>query len=271
MIFPPSWHLSRAPFESAADAAFFYPSADHSEALARLEYLAREGGTQLGLLTGEIGCGKSLTRGVFAARSANQRRVAEITSSHYPFADLLRDALLQLGAGEVPAGASEHDLVVRLRRLLAAREAPVVLLFDEAQELDHAALVGLRALANLDDGRPELKLVLVGQPELRQKVLALPQLDQRAGLRFHLRALPTAETGHYLAYRLRAAGHPDGRLFAEEAVGGLAAASHGVPREINRLARLAMALAARRGASDVGAADVDAVVADLERQRGVSG
>jgi general secretion pathway protein A len=260
----------RAPFESRLDPGLFFASESHSEALARLEYLVREGGTQLGLLTGEVGCGKSLTRAVFAARSAPSRLVAQITSSHYPFGDLLRDVLMQFGGTDPGAGAPEMDVMARVQRLVAGRAAPAVILLDEAQELDRGGLVGVRALVNLADGRLPLTVVLVGQPELRQRVLGLPQLDQRAGLRFHLCPLGATEVGPYLEFRLRAGGDSDGKTFADGAVAAVAAASHGVPREINRIARLALALAGARGSAHVEEKDVEAVVADLEKQRGAA-
>jgi len=263
-----SWGLKRAPFDTSPEPDFFFPSEDHREALARLEFLAREHGTQLGLLTGAIGCGKSLVRAVFARQSAPRRLVAQVTSSHYPFTSLLRSVLAQLGAAEPGGGAGEFDLMTRFQELLLARKAPAVVLLDEAQELPHDALVGVRAMTNLADGHLDLTIVLVGQPELRDLVLSLPQLDQRAGLRYHLQPLAASEVGSYLKWRLTAAGHPGGELFAPDAVTAVAAASHGVPREINRLSRLAMAVAAGRKAERIEERDVDVVVSDLARQQG---
>ncbi len=265
------WGLKRAPFESGPDPELFFPSEDHREAVARLEFLAREGGTQLGLLTGGIGCGKSMVRAVFARQSSASRLVAQLPSSHYPFPALLRSILGQFGASDPGGGTSEFDLVTRLQEVLVARRWPAVVLLDEAQDLTRDSLVGLRALTNLVDGRLDLTIVLVGQPELRELVLSLPQLDQRAGLRYHLEALAGTEVGPYLSFRLRAAGHPDGALFEPEAVDGVAAASHGVPREINRVARLSMSVAASHGAGTVAGRDVRVVTADLARQRGERG
>lgn len=262
-----AWGLARPPFENTADPAFYFPSAGHAEALARFEYLARERGAQLGVLTGEIGCGKSLVRALFAAQSRPARLTAQLTSSHYPWQDLLREALAQLGE-DVPSGASERMLIARLERLAEVRRLPIVLLFDEAQELGRDALVGLRALANLDDGAVDLTMILVGQPELRKLLLELPQLDQRTGLRYHLCPLDPAQTEAYLEFRLRAAGHANGRLFTPEAVAALAAGTLGVPREINRVARIALAVSAAQGARAVELSAVQTVLLDLDRQRG---
>jgi len=261
------WGLERAPFDTVLDPGCFFPSDDHSEALSRLEYLAAQGGSQLGLLTGEIGCGKSLTRAVFATRCGGRRSVAQLSSSHYPFPELLRAMLVQLGAPDQGAAESEYELMGRLGDVVQTRGRPVVLLLDEAQEIDREGLVGVRALNNLGDGRFDLTVVLVGQPELRQKIQSLPQLDQRTGLRYHLRPLPAAEVEKYVGLRLRLAGFGGGVVFSEGALPELAAASEGVPRQINRISRLAMALAAQQGSDRVEVAHIGTVVRDLEHQR----
>ena len=117
-------------------------------------------------------------------------------------------------------------------------------------------------------GPDPLRQLTAVDPEARELVLSVPQLDQRAGLRYHLEALAQAEVGPYLAFRLRAAGHRDGALFEPAAVGAVAASSRGVPREINRIARLSMSVAAARAAATVSERDVRVVTADLSRQRG---
>jgi general secretion pathway protein A len=262
------WGLERSPFETTLDPAFFFASEDHSEALARLEFLARHEGSQLGLLTGEIGCGKSLTRAVFAQRSVERRLVAQISSSHYDFPSLMRAVLIQLGVHDPGPEAGEFDLMERLKEVVLSRRRPAVILFDEAQELDRTGLVGVRALNNLADGALDITVILVGQPELRARVRSLPQLDQRAGLRYHLRPLEADEVRRYLRWRLETAGHHDGDLFTNEAVRLITIASEGIPRQINRIARLSMAVAARRRWIWVEAGDIRAVVDDLADQRG---
>jgi len=62
------WNLRERPFERRGIRVFFYAGPDHEEALSRLLYLVSETTMNLGLLTGEIGSGKTLTRAVFAGR-----------------------------------------------------------------------------------------------------------------------------------------------------------------------------------------------------------
>ena len=79
MDFLEHWQLRERPFEATWDPRFFHASPEHEEALSRLQYLVEETTMNLGLLSGEIGCGKTLTRAVFAARLDARRR-----ASHRP-------------------------------------------------------------------------------------------------------------------------------------------------------------------------------------------
>jgi type II secretory pathway predicted ATPase ExeA len=93
-------------------------------------------------------------------------------------------------------------------------------------------------------------------------VRSLPAVDTRVGLRYHLRRLEPTDVGAYLAHRLLAAGR-SGRAFTDEAVALLAERSEGVPRSMNRLAKLALLAAAARGAPLVADADVGSVADDI--------
>ena len=92
-----------------------------------------------------------------------------------------------------------------------------------------------------------------------------PALDTRVGLRYHLRCLGEEDVGPYLEHRMRAAGFAGERAFAADAVGVIARHSGGVPRKINRLAKLSLYAAAGRGAKMVTEADAGSVAADLDR------
>jgi general secretion pathway protein A len=57
-------------FTNVCRPEFYYESYDHIEALNRLIYLVDEGNMGFGMLTGEIGCGKTMTRQVLKERLA---------------------------------------------------------------------------------------------------------------------------------------------------------------------------------------------------------
>src|SRR5215475_12317192 len=91
------WSLQERPFETTWDSRFFFQSRDHDEALNRLAYLVGERTMNFGMLTGEIGCGKTLTRAVFTSR-LDPKHFAVITqdTSGFPFKDLLGSVLTTL-------------------------------------------------------------------------------------------------------------------------------------------------------------------------------
>ena len=271
MDFLAHWQLRERPFEATWDPRFFYASPEHEEALSRLQYLVEETTMNLGLLSGEIGCGKTLTRAVFAARlDARRFQVVTLENSGFPFNDLLAAILRRLEPnGSVNGSKFERceRLEVALKRL-AAEGRHLVLLLDEAQDMPAAGLHQLRWLTNFNgDGRAVLTLVLIGQPELRPLVADDAAINQRISLRFHLCPLRREDVPGYVRHRLRAAGHATGEVFAEAAADAVFAATRGVPREVNRLAKLALEQAWVAEARGVEAPSVAAVVRDLERHQ----
>lgn len=268
----PYWNLRERPFEATWDTRFFYQGRDHDEALSRLTFLVSEETMNIGLLTGEIGCGKTLTRAVFTQR-LDERRFTVVTqeNSCFNFIDLLGAILNRLEGGSNGTGRTKFARFERLKQITQRARSEgkhLVLVFDEAQELTPATLNELKLLTNLNgEGRNYLSIILLGQPELRDRVARLPAIDQRISLRFHLKSLKESEAASYLKHRLQVAGHPTGELFLTEAVERAFGASAGIPRELNRLAKLALEYAWLREFPNVPLAAVDAVVRDLERHQ----
>jgi general secretion pathway protein A len=268
------WQLRERPFEATWDTRYFYAGPDHEEALNRLLYLVGETTMNIGLLTGEIGSGKTLTRAVFAERIDPARfQVITMENSGFPLEDLLGSILTRLdpdihlnGEGKL----ARCEIFERLARRASASGRHLVLLLDEAQDMPSETMHELRWLTNFNGGGSSiLTLVLIGQPELRQKVGGDAAINQRVSLRFHLQPLGADATGNYLRHRLCAAGHPTGHLFLPDAVEALFRATDGVPREVNRLAKLAIEHAWVSEAEKIGGATIAAVVRDLERHHTV--
>lgn len=266
------WRLRERPFESTWDTRFFYQSRDHDEALERLAFLAGEGSMLFGMLTGEIGCGKTMTRAVFTER-LDPRRFCVVTeeNSAFSFAELLRLVLDQIDPGSSGVARTKYARAERLRKVVERvfhEGRHLVLVFDEAQEMSPKTLNELKLLTNLNRaGRAYLTIVLVGQPELRGLIEKLPAIDQRISLRFHLNALGMEDARNYLRHRLKVAGHPTGELFAAEAVRRAFQLSLGIPRELNRLAKLALEYAWLKEFPLVSIEAIEAVARDLDRHQ----
>lgn len=266
------WGLRERPFEPTWDTRFFFQSRDHDEALSRLGFLVGEQTMLFGMLTGEIGCGKTLTRAVFAER-LEPRRFCVVTqeNSSFSFVELLGMVLQELDGNPPEAGQTKYARYHRFKKAverIALENRHLVLVFDEAQEMTAATLNELKLLTNLNrSGRSFLTVILVGQPELRTKVTRLAAINQRISLRFHINAMGLEDTASYLRHRLKVAGHPTGDLFPPEAVEMAFQVSLGVPRELNRIAKLALEFAWVKEYSQVTPAAVEAVVRDLKRHQ----
>lgn len=274
------WNLTRQPFENTRAGDWYYQGRQHREALARLRYIVRDGNMGFGLLTGEIGCGKTITINVLQSELAAGSDVPILLENACPdFDEVLRDILAKLlpprpGAlrRRAPIWLEEnrYALLRRFRtefeeRILRRRRHLVVIL-DEAQQLSPEALVELKNLTNIDSDRGGLTVILAGQPELTELVQSLPQVDQRVGLRYHLHPLGADEVGEYVRRRLQAAGAERDDLFAAEAIEALYTETAGVPREINRIGKLALDRAYAVRARQVERETVEMIVADLFRQ-----
>lgn len=252
MTYCPHWKLDARPFDNLPDPRFYFPSGQHEDARQRLLYgiEAKKGAV---MLTGEIGCGKTLmSRALIQNLPAGRYDVALIANPSLPSLELLTEILYQLG---LEAGGQKVTMLHRLNdHLLAnrARGIATVLMVDEVQAVrDPAVFEDIRLLLNfqLNDGHL-LTLVLVGQPELNDRVRVIPQLDQRIGLRYHLRPFSADETVAYVRFRLQAAG---GRadLFTKDALQEVFVLSHGVCRVINNLCDLSLFLGAQERVAEI--------------------
>ena len=271
MDFFSHWNLSERPFEATWDTRFFFGSQAHLEALNRLVYFVAERTMNVCLLSGDIGCGKTLTRAVFTQHLASQFVVVTLENSGFSFEELVETVLRKLDPASSLQGIGKMakcELLAGLLDQIHASGKHLVLLLDEAQDMSAQTLHELRLLTNYNhSGRALLSLVLIGQPELRPRVAADAALDQRISLRYHLRPLTPDELTAYLAHRLRVAGHETGAVFAPEASKLVHAMSRGVPREVNRLAKLALEQSWLRDAHIVDARCVDAVMRDMAKHQ----
>ncbi len=237
--------LSEKPFAITPDPRYLYLSERHTEALAHLAYGISEAGGFI-QLTGEVGTGKTTVLRSLLQQLPPHCDVALILNPRVTPAEFLLAICDELHV-QVPAGSegSVKALVDLLTHFLLdahGRSRRIVLMVDEAQNLDAAVLEQVRLLTNLETATQKLlQIILIGQPELRE-VLARPelrQLAQRITGRYHLESLRKAETLAYIRHRLRVAGATRD-LFTPGAQRELHRLSNGVPRIINVIADRAL-------------------------------
>src|SRR5258708_37078900 len=114
----------------------------------------------------------------------------------------------------------------------------VVLIIDEAHNLEWDVLEEVRLLGNLENRNGKLlQIILAGQPELDRKLDApnLRQLKQRIVLRCNLQPFTLRDAVEYMLSRLERAGMQDQNVFSEEMMAEIHLRAQGIPRVINAL------------------------------------
>jgi MSHA biogenesis protein MshM len=150
---------------------------------------------------------------------------------------------------------------------IAAEGKKVIICIDEAQSMPLESLEALRLLSNLETEKSKLlQVVMFGQPELDQKLAdpSVRQLRQRIVFHYRMPGLRQQEAVHYLAHRLRVAGHRDGNVFSAPTSRLLFRWSRGTPRLLNILAHKSMLLAYGEGTTRVGRRHVALAGRDTE-------
>ncbi len=237
--------LNEKPFAITPDPRYLYLSERHTEALAHLAYGISESGGFI-QLTGEVGTGKTTVLRSLLQQLPPHCDVALILNPRVTPAEFLLAICDELHVRVPESSASSVKTLVDLLMhfLLDAhgRGRRIVLMVDEAQNLDADVLEQVRLLTNLETATQKLlQIILIGQPELRA-VLERPelrQLAQRITGRYHLEALRGRETIAYIRHRLRVAGATRD-LFTPGAQREIHRLSGGVPRIINVIADRAL-------------------------------
>jgi general secretion pathway protein A len=237
--------LNEKPFAITPDPRYLYLSERHTEALAHLAYGISEAGGFI-QLTGEVGTGKTTVLRSLLQQLPPHCDVALILNPRVTPAEFLLAICDELHV-RVPEGATGSvkalvDLLTHFLLDAHGRNRRIVLMVDEAQNLDAAVLEQVRLLTNLETATQKLlQIILIGQPELREVLTRadLRQLAQRITGRYHLESLRRPETIAYIRHRLRVAGATRD-IFTPGAMRELYRLSGGVPRIINVIADRAL-------------------------------
>ncbi|MDT2006602.1 AAA family ATPase [Rhodococcus opacus] len=230
--------FTRMPFGRALAPGMLHRHPGHAEAVARISWCVDQ--HALGVITGEVGAGKTVAiRAAAAALDPARHVVIYLPNPSVGVRGMLHHIVTALG--HVPSFYTA-TLAPQAAEALAAEHAergrvPVVVI-DESHLLDNQQLEAIRMLTNhdMDSGSPFAAL-LVGQPTLRQRLRlgVLAALDQRIAVRYALPGMSTADTADYITHHCKIAGRSD-PLFSDDAVTLIHNAARGYPRAVNNLA-----------------------------------
>lgn len=247
--------LSKKPFELIPDPAFIHLTAKHRLAYSLLEYAVYEQ-TGLTVISGEIGSGKTtLIKKLLDDLQDDNLVVGLIDNTHESWGDLctwIASAFDIAFEGITKASAYKEIKLFLIKQYALGKR--VILIVDEAQNMNESTLEELRLFTNINSGNHFLlQIILIGQPELSD-ILCKPelaQLAQRVSVEYHLEALNDRETGDYLFHRLSVAGCQQ-RIFDELAISQIHKYSGGIPRLINIICDNALVYGYAQGRSVIG-------------------
>lgn len=246
--------LREKPFALSPDPKFLFLAQSHREALAHLLYGIEQGEGFIAI-TGEVGTGKTTLCRTLLQRLGAESEVAFVFNPKLSGLELLKT--INADFGLMHQSDSQRDLNDALNRFLVEKKRDgkrVLLIIDEAQNLERETLEQVRLLSNLETETQKLiQIVLLGQPEL-DALLETPelrQLEQRVSVRWRLAPLSAVETRDYVRHRLRVAAGSARELFTAPALRELHRLSGGIPRVVNVLCDRALLAGYAAGAREV--------------------
>jgi len=257
------------PFDTNLEVAK-YLTESQQEALARMTNVISSNG--LGILSGEIGSGKTtILRTLTADLPASKHTVIYICSANLTPKDLYSAVVRELG--EEPSFMLPK-IKQQWYRLLSNELMDgkrLVLLIDEAHELTTNTLLELRFLLNCKmDLTPAFSVILSGQPRLRNdlRLKAFEAIAQRVKMQYHITGMTLEETAKYINFKMTDAA-VQRPLFGESAIELIHSSTQGIPRVINQICRHAYHSANKNNDSVIEEKHIVAILADMDRQRGI--
>lgn len=267
------WHWEAVPFRRDAAGAALFDSVCHREALARLTYVLEH--RALGLLTGEVGSGKTtLIRRLLTGLDEMKYMPIYLCELGLKPRDFYGELLSRLGEA-MPFTLSKARKLwnERIQSQGDLPERQWVVVIDEAQDMAEDMIQELRFVRNQQmDAKSPFPLILVGQPEMRRRLRLkkYEAISQRIDMVYHLTGMNREETGSYIRHQMKQTG-TSMPVFTDGAIQMIHTASRGIPRVVNQLCTQALYDAAIKGSDAIDEGHVQRVLTDQEWQRGTAG
>ncbi len=257
------------PFNITPDPSFIYFSRTHKEAFAHLLY-GIDNHVGFIEITGEVGTGKTtVLRTLLGQLDGKNYRTALIFNPCLSSAGLMQGINREYGLPY--KGLDNEELLEILNQFLLRQNTEgntVVLVIDEAQNLNRDVLEQIRLISNLETERDKLiQIILAGQPELEQLLRRpdLRQLSQRIAVRCRLSHMDYEDTGDYVRHRIAVAGGAHRVGFSGGAVKRVYRFSGGVPRLINIVCDRSLLAGYTAGGNEITSGMVALAVKDIRK------
>lgn len=247
MSYRPFFGFAKEPFSADLDLDGILQTEDLLAVSQRVEYVIRIGA--IGLVTGEVGAGKSTAlRWTAGQLHPSRYKTLWITATAGSILEVYRQLLAEL---DINTAASSRAVLTRLIRqqihdLVTIKKQQPLLIIDEASLLRLDVFAELHTLTQFQgDSKPWLPIILAGQNNLADNLLyrtAIP-LASRIVARSHLKAVRREGMEQYVLHHLAIAGVKNSP-FDEQAITAIHQGSGGLFRKANNLARGALIAAA---------------------------
>ena len=223
--------FSHMPFTKRLSDQKSFSTNSFQEATSRLEYSLRE--EDVVLLTGPVGVGKSVVLNAIVHRiDTNAHTPIYIRGNALSEGELYKAILA--GLDREPPRYTQTAKKMFYALIPELTRKPIILI-DDAQDMQEAALVNLKAMTNFGcDSQTKITFILSGQPELKAR-LRLSQflpLAQRIRVFYHMKGMSLEETCRYIDHHTTLAGYPTS-LFSDSAKADIHRHSEGIPRVVN--------------------------------------
>ncbi|MGH7128234.1 MAG: ExeA family protein, partial [Planctomycetaceae bacterium] len=201
------WKLSATPFQNAADAQWYFESAAHEEASARLMFVI-ERQRRCGVVWGSAGCGKSTMLAMLARQlQRTQRELALIDATSLTGTDLLWQTAVALDRNPSPDERPRELWQAIADHLHGLRFAGIqtIMLIDHLERAGRGFDESLVRLIELEAAAiPWLTVIVAVRPSAGRRLPG--RLAEFCDLRLELRPLDRPETAEYVRTALRRAG-----------------------------------------------------------------
>jgi general secretion pathway protein A len=267
--------FSEKPFTITPNPHFVFLSSIHREAYARLLY-GVDSHAGFIALTGEVGTGKTtMLRTLLTQLDPEKYTSALIFNPCMSSEQLLESICRELGV--IADERNRSGYLDALYTFLIEQNCTgrtVVLVIDEAQNLEPEVLEQVRLISNLETEQDKLiQIILAGQPELNDVLRRhdLRQLNQRITVRCRLTPMKLDDTDSYISHRLKISGSRIPDIFSRAAIKRIYRFSHGIPRLINVACEQALVMAWTREVRTVSPSIAAEVIAELQPDDGREG
>jgi general secretion pathway protein A len=258
--------LKERPFSISPDPRFIYLTAQHQEALAKVQYAISQ---KMGVsaIYGDIGAGKrSLARRLWVLYADNpQYNFAMIVHPNFPSTfQFVKEIRREFSLDKPPRSLSDaldefQDYLLEAH----SKGKTNILIIDEAQNLKPSNYETIRQLLNFETNTEKLlQIALFGQNELASRIDKQPELKDRITIFGALTPLTYEDAVALIDFRWKVAGG-DKHPFDQEALTAIFKYSKGLPRKISKLCDNALIRAFSMETQIIGKETIDDVAAEV--------